>query len=776
MNSPSDSPPKTVKEIIIIRCFALVVALLSIFFTALATADSDVKDILTIAERSWLTKNQSQIVLAVETGYPPFTFLDPEGQPTGLANDYMLLLEAKLGVHFQRKRFSSLNDIFEKVRSGEVDIVNAVTSTPERSKFLAMTDSFVSVPNVIVVRKEHPGQMHEKDLAGLKVSLVKSYAVTERLTNTNLGFVPDLVSDDRNALLNVSFGRSDAAVIDLATASYLISQNSITNLRVAGEVAFDIRLSIGATTNKPELHNILQKGLKALTEAEKQEIHNRWVNTSGQSILTNRRFWEISGSVLFAVVVVISGILIWNRRLRHQVALRTEALAKERKYIAERKEMETILRNSEARLKTAQHIAHIGSWELDLANNKLWWSDEIYRIFEIDPGQFEASYETFLATIHPDDRDKVNRAYLNSLENQAPYEIEHRLLFQHGHIKYVLEHCKSEFDQHGKALRSIGTVQDITERKRMELELSKFKAIIESSDDAIISIALNGIIESWNHGAEKMFGYTAQETIDHPMAMLIPHARLNEEEDILSRISHGERVEHFETVRCHKDGRLLDISSTVSPILDIEGKVIGASKIARDITERKAAENQIHNLAFYDTLTQLPNRRLLNDRIGKTMAASKRSGHYAALMFLDLDNFKPLNDRYGHVVGDLLLIEVARRISDCVREADTVARFGGDEFVVMLTELDEDKTKSTTQAGFVAEKIRIALAEPYLLAIRQDGKTPDTVEHRCTSSIGIALFHDHEAIADDIFVWADTAMYQAKKDGRNLIRFYTQNV
>ncbi len=340
MNAHPDNPPKKAGEIIKIRGYALVFALLGIFFTAVANGSSGVKEILTPEERLWLTQNQPRLVLAVETGYAPFVFLDSTGQPTGFAHDYMRLIESKLDTRFKQRRFTSLNDIFEKVRNGEVHIVNAVTNTPERSRFLFMTDSFVSVQNVIIVRKDHSGQMREKDLSGLKVSLVKSYAVTEHLKDTNPGLVPNLVPDDLTALLNVSFGQSDAAVIDLATASYLISQKGITNLRVSGEVDFDIRLAIGSPIGEPVLHDVLKKGLDAITEEEKQEIHKRWINTSSQSILTDWRFWVVTGGALLIIFVVIAVILIWNRALRQQVAIRTEALAKERKYIAERKQLE----------------------------------------------------------------------------------------------------------------------------------------------------------------------------------------------------------------------------------------------------------------------------------------------------------------------------------------------------------------------------------------------------------------------------------------------------
>ncbi len=194
----------------------------------------------------------------------------------------------------------------------------------------------------------------------------------------------------------------------------------------------------------------------------------------------------------------------------------------------------------------------------------------------------------------------------------------------------------------------------------------------------------------------------------------------------------------------------------------------------RDSTESKVAEEQILNLAFYDRLTQLPNRRLLKDRLEQTMAGSKRSGRYGALMLLDLDNFKALNDLHGNGAGDLLLIEAARRISSCVREMDTVARFGGDEFVVMLSQLYVDKAESSLEASIVAEKIRAFLAEPYLLTIQQEGKTEHTIEYQCTSSIGVVVFVNHEASREDLLKWAGKAMGQAKEDGQNLIRYWHQ--
>ncbi len=221
-------------------------------------------------------------------------------------------------------------------------------------------------------------------------------------------------------------------------------------------------------------------------------------------------------------------------------------------------------------------------------------------------------------------------------------------------------------------------------------------------------------------------------------------------------------------------GALRWLHFTSSPEPQEDGTILWFG-IVVDVTESKQMEDQMRQLATHDTLTKLPNRRLLNDRLLQSMIANRRSASYGALMFIDLDNFKPLNDAHGHSVGDLLLIEVARRLKHCVREMDTVARFGGDEFVVMLSELYTNKDESAQQAGIIAEKIRLALAEPYLLTITTGGTSDMTVEHHCQASIGVAIYFNHEANQDEIIKWADLAMYQAKESGRNLVRFYDSN-
>lgn len=239
-------------------------------------------------------------------------------------------------------------------------------------------------------------------------------------------------------------------------------------------------------------------------------------------------------------------------------------------------------------------------------------------------------------------------------------------------------------------------------------------------------------------------------------------------------IASGAAKLFYEEPLTSPDGQMLWLRVSKIPLRDQKNDIIGVLGVYEDITERKQLEEQVIHMAFHDALTKLPNRRMLDDRLTLAIAASKRSGRFGALMFLDLDHFKALNDRHGHHAGDALLVEVANRLKQCVREIDTVARTGGDEFVVLLGDLRDDKAKSTELAANIAEKIRSALSAPYLLAItqdqEQDKKQDARIEHRCTASIGVVLFIYKDSSQESILNRADMAMYLAKQDGGNLVR------
>ncbi len=220
-----------------------------------------------------------------------------------------------------------------------------------------------------------------------------------------------------------------------------------------------------------------------------------------------------------------------------------------------------------------------------------------------------------------------------------------------------------------------------------------------------------------------------------------------------------------------KNGEIYPCWMTISTVRNEAGKLTNYVGAFSDITQHKQAEEKIHNLAFYDPLTGLPNRRLLLDRIKLALASSIRNRRYGALMFLDLDNFKTLNDTRGHELGDKLLIDVAQRLRTGVREKDTVARLGGDEFVVMLDDLDSSEVNAISQAKTFADKLLASLGELYRLTVNTHHGV-STIDYRCTSSIGITLFQRQDDSVEDILKRADVAMYQSKAAGRNTLRFF----
>lgn len=308
-----------------------------------------------------------------------------------------------------------------------------------------------------------------------------------------------------------------------------------------------------------------------------------------------------------------------------------------------------------------------------------------------------------------------------------------------------------------KEIEPVATVHDLRERQRLEHRRNWLALMVESSADAIIGKALNGSILSWNSAAERLYGYSAAEAVGSPVSMLLPQERIDEAKQLLERAIRGERIEHYETTHLSKDGRRIGVALSISPVKDRAGLVIGVSTIARDITERKRADERIRYLALHDTLTGLPNRNLFRERVTNAIARARRNRHLMAVLFIDLDRFKEINDSLGHIVGDRLLQVAANRLQRCLREGDGVARLGGDEFVVDLPVL-----ASREEAMVIAQKILEVLRAPFMI---------DEFALRVSASIGISLCPTDGVDVEMLMHAADTAMYRAKNDGRDNYKF-----
>lgn len=762
------------------------------------------------------------------------------------------------------------------------------------------------------------------------------------------------------------------------------------------------------------------------------------VMKSGKAYRSNSQiFWRKDGSCIY--VDVSASPIVRDGKIMGAVVAFND--------ISKQKQDEAALHHRSTQLKLAQRLAQLGSWELDLTSGELTWSDEIYRIFEIDPGAFSASYEAFLNIIHPQDRELVNLAFKDSVQQHIPYNTEHRLQFADGRIKYVIERGETFYDADNRPIRSIGTVQDITERKIAQEALRTSKetarALLNATSESAIlmdaqgnvlainkiastrlrkrtneilghnlfeffppdvaanrKIAIEKILHSGQPGQfqdecnglhfdqriypildeqgklsqiaiystdiTERIKFQAEETLLHRIdqqvlrsnslpgllqficdeivqlfdyqftwlgkkeaggafsisaqsgqsalylqdllrigvrwddtsqgqgpagncvrsghlqifkisdqsflpwrdaamrydfesiagiplkvrgqvyGVLMLYSRLEQDFDdlqtqqrlsaissricvalemamdqeqlrllssalasagngvfitnaqgliqwvnnaftILTGYSSDESIGKYpsllnsgkqdiayykilwdtikqgknwssETIERHKNGSLFTVQQSITPIKDEKGEISHFVSILDDITSQKKIAEHIHYLAHYDALTNLPNRTLFRDRLRQNLAQAKRDGYNSALMFIDLDRFKIVNDTLGHHIGDLLLQAVADRLRDCVRASDTISRLAGDEFTVLLPNIH-----GRDDAAQVAEKITAALAEPFLL----DGHVANI-----GSSTGIA-FYPADANSDEALIkCADQAMYTAKEQGRGTFRFY----
>ncbi len=441
--------------------------------------------------------------------------------------------------------------------------------------------------------------------------------------------------------------------------------------------------------------------------------------------------------------------------------------------ITERKRAEEALRESEAWLRDITLSMADWVWATDVNGVYTYSSQKGFDYF--GSCREDVIGKSPLDFMPPDEAQRVAAIFAEIVANKAPIkDLENWNIRADGQRICLLTNGVPILDAAGNLKGYRGVDKDITERKSVEKMLqqrnSLLSILIENFPGGLSMMDSNLRLTAWNRQFKELLELP-DSLFEKPNLCLEDCIRYNAqrgeygpgdvEQQVLARVELASKFEPHKFERQRPNAKVLEVRGE-----PVQGG--GFVTVYLDVTERKKLERQVLEMAFYDPLTQLPNRRLLDERLRQCLVESKRSNRYGVLMFLDLDKFKVLNDKHGHAVGDLLLVQAAQRMKSCVRESDTVARHGGDEFVVMMADLSEDKAAATAQARSVAEKIRVMLAEPYRLALKH-GDT--LVEHSCTVSIGVVIFIDREGSQDDFLCLADSAMYQAKNTGGNLIRF-----
>ena len=388
-------------------------------------------------------------------------------------------------------------------------------------------------------------------------------------------------------------------------------------------------------------------------------------------------------------------------------------------------------------------------------------SEGIRDIYRLRPDEVAQDASRAFSLIHPDDAAVVAASIEASARTLTPWEHEFRVRFEDGTVHWHSCRATPQQQDDGSVLWH-GFVFDVSERKRADAQLRIAATAFESQEGMCITDA-RGVILSVNQAYSRITGYPAEEAIGKTPSLL-SSGRHDAAFYAAMWSSLGQNgTWQGEIWNRRKSGEVFPEWLTITTVKDEQEAVTHYVSTLTDITQRKAAEDQIMHLAFYDPLTGLPNRRLLIDRLGQALATSTRSGREAALLFMDLDNFKTLNDTHGHGQGDILLQQVGQRLVACVREGDTVARLGGDEFAIMLEDLSTRPREAASQAEAIGEKILSTLNLPFDLAGN---------EYHITLSLGVTLFVDHQNSTEELMKRADLAVNQAKAAGGNTLRFF----
>lgn len=428
--------------------------------------------------------------------------------------------------------------------------------------------------------------------------------------------------------------------------------------------------------------------------------------------------------------------------------------------ITEQQKMERSLIQSERLLNISQGIANIGSYIIDMSTKKFSSSQTMDKIFGIN-ADYDRSIEGLTRLIHPEDFPRISKYFMHEvLQKLNSFDNEYRIICQNTQeVKWVHGLAQLEFDENGTLTKIFGTIQDITESKEVLASLKKLSLAVEQSPNAIVITDIDGNIEYVNKEFTRNTGYTEKEAVGQNPRIL--KSKLTPEwtyDTMWAHLTQG-KVWQGELVNLRKDKSTYIESAIIAPVKQENGDITNYIAIKVDITEKKKAEKYIEDLAHFDQLTHLANRTLLEDRASYLLGISKRTHKKFTVMFLDLDNFKNINDTLGHTIGDKVLINTANRIKSMLRVEDTVARLGGDEFILLFPETDSNT------AIHIVSKLMKAISQPS--AIEQ-------YELTITPSIGIAIYPDDGEDLDTLLKNADTAMYKVKNDTRNGFHFFTQ--
>ena len=442
-----------------------------------------------------------------------------------------------------------------------------------------------------------------------------------------------------------------------------------------------------------------------------------------------------------------------NERKFLETVANTLALLIERQQGADR------LKISEATLTKAQQIAQLGYWDWDIHNNRITRSKEVFQIFGTTPRDEPATFEYFLSLVHPDDVEAVKASLQTALATNSRYSLSHRIIRPDGTIRILHGEGEIALAEDGKPSHIFGTVQDITLIKKNEEQRTLAAKVFDSSIEGITITDADGVIQSVNRAFSHITGYSPEEAIGQKPSILKSDRHDEKFYRVMWSTLLAEGKWEGEIWNRRKNGEVYPERLTITAITDEYGQVSHHVAVFHDMSEIRSYEEQLHFHAYHDALTGLPNRLLMLDRFSVALAQAQRVHKQVAVLVLDLDNFKHINDSLGHNIGDVLLQQVAQRLKEGIGGEHTVGRLGGDDFAILIEQCEDEQ-----DAVRMAEKTIGLFAKPFNLTI---------YETFVTVTIGITFFPSDGNDADTLLKNAELAMYRAKEEGKNKYQLFT---
>jgi diguanylate cyclase (GGDEF)-like protein/PAS domain S-box-containing protein len=726
MNSRELSPGPT-GAFCWLRRLAALAGLLCLLHVTSACAVQPDRSFLTAEESAWVDAHAGQLRVAPEANYPPFSFIESDTWH-GLSADMIRLLQDRIGVKFRILPAQNLDKILANETFLDAEIVTSLRETPERSLYLHFTQPYVSVPTAIIVKADFKKGDWPAAFVGKRVAVGKGYGVQKFLESNFPEMTLILVPDDLDGMRKLSFGEVDAVIMDVASASFFIEREKITNLRMFAAFDYSYDLSFGVRKDLPILRDILSKTLASIPARDQQAVLEKWINIHQDPLELIRETmihwspWIIG----ICATLTLFGAMVWrDQRQRRKIALKASHYS--------RSLLEAILDplvaiSSEGKITdvnmATERVTGVG--RLDLVGSD-------FADYFTDPAQAREVYQ---------------QVFAKGFVTDYPLAIRHTS----GKVTDVLYNASVYRDEAGEVQGVFAAARDVTERKKAENAIQAASVFTYAHEGIMITEA-NGEILNVNDAFTRITGYGREEVLGkNPRFLSSGHQDSGFYTAMFADLREKGHW-HGEVWNRRKGGELYLESLTITAVCGSNASIEHYVAFFTDITMIKERQRQLEHMAHFDALTNLPNRLLLLDRLSQALAQAERHGKTLAIAYLDLDGFKAVNDRHGHIAGDQLLIAVANRMKLALREGDTLARLGGDEFVAVLGDFSHWNDSLQLLNRLLANAaLPVAIGDQTI---------------QVSASIGVTFYPQVQAIdADQLLRQADQAMYQAKLAGK----------